>query len=77
MIIVKPRLKKSIEGMWFLLVKENYSLNGVFFLAIIKKKKDLESREGEEQLSPQLTKTDGRFETYTGKNNSSFQSRID
>jgi hypothetical protein len=50
---------------------------GYFFLAIIKKKKDLESREGEEQLSPQLTKTDGRFETYTGKNNSSFQSRID
>ncbi len=47
---------------------EDYWLHGVFFLALVKKKHDLESRGDEEQLPPQLTNTDGRFETYTGKN---------
>ncbi len=38
----------------------------IVFLAILKKKQDLENRELEEE--PQLTETKGRFETYTGKN---------
>jgi hypothetical protein len=35
----------------------------VLFLAILRKKRDLENR-GDE---PRLEKTEGRFETYTGK----------
>lgn len=68
MIFVKPRLKHSIEGerrFWvWTKRKRNFS-----FQETLKKKRDLENK----VEKPQLTKTEGRFETYTGKYNfSSF-----
>jgi hypothetical protein len=45
----------------------------LIFLAIVKKKRDLE-HQGEEE--PQLTRTEGRFETYTGNQNFYFKSII-
>lgn len=63
MIVVKPRLRKSIEGEQ---KSPSYLPCCVSILAILSKKQDLENRRLEEQ--PQLTKTEGRFETYTGKN---------
>ena len=65
MFIVKPRMKKKIEG-WrtfdFLISKRKVCF---LFLVALRKKRDLDSRADE----PQLTKTEGRFETYTGKEN--------
>ena len=51
-------------------IKERLMIVWNIFLALIQKKKELESRGDEEQQAsaPQLTKTEGRFETYTGKN---------
>jgi hypothetical protein len=66
--IVKPRLKKSIQGLKKL---EYLSGKKDLFLATLKKKQDLDDRE-----EPQLTKTEGRFETYTGKYNFRFQNLI-
>ncbi len=49
-------------------VKESLLIVWNIFLALLKKKQELESRGDEEQQGPpQLTKTEGRFETYTGK----------
>jgi hypothetical protein len=64
MFVVKPQMRKSIEG-W--IIKFDFLINKkttyVLFLAILRKKRDLEHR-GDE---PRLEKTEGRFETYTGK----------
>jgi hypothetical protein len=66
MIIVKPRLKKSIEG---IIMTCSYrfmsclTLDDLYTLATLKKKHGIDMIDGQ----PQLKKTDGRFETYTGR----------
>lgn len=64
MIIVKPRLKRSIEGIEHFF-SFFFSERKVRFLllATLKKKRDWETRDTDE---PQTTKT-GRFQTVTGR----------
>lgn len=63
MFVVKPRMKSSIERASKTLTAARTHSASLSSLVMVRKKEELDSR-GEE---PQLTKTDGRFETYTGK----------
>jgi hypothetical protein len=63
MFFVKPRLKHSIERKKGFEFREKNEFGFFVLKETLKKKRDLENKDEK----PQLTKTEGRFETYTGK----------
>jgi hypothetical protein len=63
MLFVKPRLKRSIEGERMNSRANTVRIGGLIVSETLQKKRDLENKEDK----PQLTKTEGRFETYTGE----------